>query len=651
MNDAVQPGPKPHAKKKIVIAGLSNAGKSAIFNMFAPSYSEVSNYPHSTVQLIRDECRIGGEIYEIWDTPGVNSLHVLSGEERISRDALITGKPDVIIFTADSTRLKRSLTLFSQIAELSIPTVFALNKTDAAWKGGMAVDSEELSRSIKSPVIEIDAAKAIGLNEIEQAIKKAVPQEGVVQLPHPAVDEAVDTVIRELAGSGRGVSRGEALVFLLGGEREHKLALAEFGQRAAEVIKNASQTLRRKTPTMDLKQAVFNACSAWADRVAENVTAQRLVSAPGFAHYAGWASRHPVFGWPILLGVMWVTFQGVAIVATWIANLLHMTLFAPLTVLIETSISNQVLRDFMVGPYGIVTMGLMNAVETVVPILVVFFLIVGFLEEVGYLPNLSVLANRMFSYMGLTGKAVLSMSLGFGCNTMATMTSRMLESRKERVIAAFLIALGVPCAVQLGVMLAILATTPFSAIVLVIGTVTLTQIVCGILLNRLLKTDRVSDFILELPAFKAPDLKNIGRKTYFRVRSFLVEALPLFMGGAILIYGMDKTGLLRIVKQLSQPIVTGLLSLPDKVTEVFILVLARRELGAVYFKNMVDSGALDIRQIIVGLVVMTLFIPCVSNTMMMIKELGLKTAVYINGAIMVIAIAAGTALNALLGIF
>jgi ferrous iron transport protein B len=306
------------------------------------------------------------------------------------------------------------------------------------------------------------------------------------------------------------------------------------------------------------------------------------------------------------------------------------------------------LHEMIVGNFGILTMGVINAIVTVVPILVVFFLIINFLEDVGYLPNLSVLATRAFAPFGLTGKAVLPIILGTGCNTMATLTSRMMETREERIIVSFLIALGVPCAVQLGVMLAIFATAPFSTLLIVMGSVLATAILCGIALNRFMPARTASTFILELPALHWPDWRNIVQKTYYRIKSFLLEALPMFVFAAALMFALEKSGLLLLIKKWLHPVITGFLSMPDKVTEVFILVLSRREVGAVYFKDMVDKGELDAYQIVTGLVVMTLFIPCISNTMVMIKELGTRWAVSINLAIIAIAILVGGLVDFLL---
>jgi ferrous iron transport protein B len=363
------------------------------------------------------------------------------------------------------------------------------------------------------------------------------------------------------------------------------------------------------------------------------------------AQSMAWASRHPVWGWPIMLAIMYATYQGVAHVATFMADTLDGVIFGPIVARLDEWLTIPQLNEFLIGDFGLLTMGVMNAVVTVVPILIVFFGILNLLEDVGYLPNLSVMANRTLSKVGLTGKASLSLALGLGCNTMATMTSRMMETKRERIIVSFLIALGVPCAVQLGILIAILSTAPFAALLLVIGTVMATQIVTGLILNRMLPPERHGDFILELPPFRTPVWRFTLLKTYYRVKWFLYEATPLFMLGAVIMFVLEKTGGLVVIERFFDPIITGFLALPIQATEVFILVLSRRELGAAYFKDMVDAGMVDFYQVVVGLTVMTLFIPCISNTMVMIKELGPRWAISINLGIVAIATLVGGALN------
>lgn len=632
------------AAKKIVIVGMPNSGKSLVFNKFTHSYSPVANYPQTTISIVRKKATMGMRSYEIIDTPGISSLSIFSEEEMVTRDILLKEKPELVLFCGDATRLKSTLVLLVQICELEIPVVFCLNKIDDAVKRGIMIDSNELFREVNTPVIETAAIHGAGLKELKSAIRTAHVTGAAVQ--YPAFIEKAMIDLLDLFPPENRPSKEVLLLYLIGDEGISGLIRSRYGKEIFSRTNNLLIRIHRNTPAARIRQLIFNAREAWADRVAEKVTTKSSLTATGLTQKAAQATRHPVLGWPILLLILWATFYGVGTIATKMANVLDSWIFLPLTGLCASLFAGfPVLKEFLVGNYGVLTMGIFNAIGTVVPILIVFFMITGFLEDVGYLPNLSVLLNRSLAVFGLTGKSVLPIVLGFGCNTMATLTSRTLETKKERLVASFLIALGIPCAVQLGVLLAIMATAPFSVLLITVTAVLATQIISGIALNKMVPTGIKPVFIMELPQFRIPDLRHVIKKTYYRVKWFLLEAVPLFVLGSALMFTLKITGLLIMIKAALHPVVTGFLSLPEKITDVFILVLARRELGAVYFKGMVDSGQVDYYQTITGLVVITLFIPCISNTMVMIKELGARWAVSLNILIIAIAILVGGLVN------
>ncbi|MBC8414641.1 ferrous iron transport protein B, partial [bacterium] len=632
--------------RKIAIVGTPNAGKSLIFNKLTSSYSIVANYHKTTIAVERNRASIDGNATEVIDTPGISSLHIFSEEERVTRDILLQENPEIVLFCGDATRLKSSLVLLNQIHELGIPAVFCLNMSDEAVSKGVVIDTRELYSEILAPVVETAAIHGTGIQELRTAMKR-VHDEGARMMSQPyhtypsIIENALESML-VLFPEDDQPSKGTLLLYLTKEEGISEMLELKYGYEIISSTRDILNKLYMKNSAEQLRQIIFRARESWADRVAEKVTTRAKFTVTGITQKIAWASRHPIIGWPILALVMWATFYGVGTIATGIADALDGWFFAPATDAITAMLAGYpVVSDFIVGEYGILTMGVFNAIGTVVPILIVFFTITSFLEDLGYLPNLSILLNRMFSVFGLTGKSVLPMVLGFGCNTMATLTSRTLETRKERLVASFLIALGIPCAVQLGVLLAIMATAPFSVLVITLLAVGGTQILSGIALNKLVPTEETADFIMELPNFRFPDMKHVMLKTYYRVKWFLVEALPLFVFGAALMFALQITGILGLIKIALNPIVVGFLSLPDKLTEVFIMVLSRRELGAVYFKDMVDAGQVDYYQTIVGLIVITLFIPCISNTMVMFKELGAKWAIGMNVFIMTIAILVG----------
>lgn len=643
MTSVVNPEP---VKKKIAIVGPPNVGKSTLFNKFSRSYSVVANYPQTTIETFRKDVTFAGGRFELIDTPGLFSLYGVSEDEAVARAVLLNEQPDLLIFCGDATNVKRTLIMLTQVLEMELPTVFCLNKMDEAGRKGISIDRERLAQGVGVPLAVTAAVQGAGLKELEGSARHITPRQALLRYT-PAVEKALDEM-KGIFPVSDTPPRGLLLMLLLEeGEAAATLAKRYGGELAAKA-EAVRERLYQTGSSLLVKNAVFKAREEWADVLIATAVHRNPAGLKSMASEAARFSRHPLFGIPLLFGVLWVTFYGVARISTALAAFLDLLIFAPAAAFIGRLAPNDFMREFLVGNFGIITMGVFNAIGTVVPILLVFFLIINFLEEVGYLPNLGVLLNRMLAPMGLSGKAVMPMVLGFGCNTIATMASRMLETKKERIIASFLIALGVPCAVQLGVLLAILATAPFSALLIVIASIMLTQVGVGLLLNRLIPTQRRADFIMDLPTFYVPNWGNIARKTYFRIKWFLDEALPIFVAASLFMFMLEKTGMLAIIERWGRPVVTGMLSLPAKSMEVFILVLARREIGALHFKDMVDTGLMDYTQTVVGLVVITLFIPCASNTMVMVKELGLRWAAAINVVIIAIAIAVGGGVNLLM---
>src|SRR6185369_10940934 len=211
-------------------------------------------------------------------------------------------------------------------------------------------------------------------------------------------------------------------------------------------------------------------------------------------------------------------------------------------------------RDFLVGDYGLITMGLTYAIAIVLPVVTTFFLLFGFLEDSGYIPRLAVFSDRIFRAMGLNGKAVLPMVLGLGCDTMATMTTRILATPKERLIAILLLALGIPCSAQLATILGILGGISFAALVTLFAVVLSQMVLVGFLAARVLPGDR-SDFIMELPPMRMPRLRNLLTKTVLRVRWYLGEAVPLFLIGTVLLFILDRLGALQGITAAARPLV------------------------------------------------------------------------------------------------
>ena len=387
----------------------------------------------------------------------------------------------------------------------------------------------------------------------------------------------------------------------------------------------------------------------WADATARTFRRIGAMSAGRFRETVNRAVRQPLTGLPILALVLYATYLFVGVFgAQVLVGVLEHQLFGglinPAATAAASYIPLAVVRDFLVGKYGLITMGLTYAIAIVLPVVTTFFLMFGFLEDSGYIPRLAIFSDRLFRSMGLNGKAVLPMILGLGCDTMATMTTRILGTPKERLIAITLLALGVPCSAQLATIMGILGGISVWALLLLFGVVLSQMVLVGFLAARALPGDR-SDFILELPPIRVPRAKNLVTKTALRVRWYLGEAVPLFLVGTALLFVLDRVGALRLLTRAAQPIVTGALGLPSESAGVFVMGFLRRDYGAAGLFRMAHDGTLTGVQSVVALTVMTLFVPCVANLLMIIRERGVRAGLAILAVVTVIAIGTGSVLN------
>jgi ferrous iron transport protein B len=394
--------------------------------------------------------------------------------------------------------------------------------------------------------------------------------------------------------------------------------------------------------------------AAWAHDLAEQVRHVRPHGRKRVEEAIGRAVRQPLTGIPILAGVLYALYLFVGVFgAQTLVNLVEHGVFDRFVNPAAIYLTNRfipiaLVRDLLVGEYGVITMGFTYAIGIVLPVVTTFFLMFGWLEDSGYIPRLAIFCDRTFRVMGLNGKAVLPMVLGLGCDTMATMTTRILGTRKERIIAVLLLALGIPCSAQLATILGILGGISFAALLTLFGVVVLQMFLVGFLAARVLPGER-SDFILELPPIRWPSMRNLLRKTLMRVRWYLGEAVPLFLVGTLVLFVLERTGGLKVLVRVSQPVVTGLLGLPASAAQVFIMGFLRRDYGAAGLYQMAHAHALTSVQAVVALTVMTLFVPCVANFLMIVKEQGLKVGLTILGFITVVALSTGVALNYVLG--
>lgn len=400
----------------------------------------------------------------------------------------------------------------------------------------------------------------------------------------------------------------------------------------------------------DLPARDLDELGRWAHELSGEVRRISHLSLARAQERVSRAVREPLTGLPILALVLYAMYLFVGVFgAQTLVGLLEKDVFGrginPTAIaLANRLVPFAIVRDFLVGQYGLITMGVTYAIAIVLPVVTTFFLMFGFLEDTGYIPRLAIFSDRLFRAMGLNGKAVLPMVLGLGCDTMATMTTRILATPKERLIAIVLLALGIPCSAQLATIMGILGGISVAALVTLFGVVLGQMFLVGFLAARLLPGDR-SPFIMELPPIRLPRIRNLATKTLLRVRWYLGEAVPLFLVGTALLFGLDRLGALVVLARIGRPIVTGLLGLPAETAQVFVMGFLRRDYGAAGLFELAHSGQLTGVQSVVALTVMTLFVPCVANLLMIVRERGWKVSLAILGFITPVAILTGGALN------
>ena len=636
-------------KDKIVIVGNSNVGKSSLFNHLAREYSIVANYPYTTIEIARGTLAIGGRQFELIDTPGIYSLEIQSADEIVTRDILIKEHPECVIQCIDAANLKTSLLLTSQLLELATPLIICLNNVDGAGKKGIEIDSIELSRSLGVPVIETVASEGKGLPDLRRAILDTkYPSNGFKHTEF--IQGHLEKIARHFPDHNRPPS-ALVLLLLLGDALIEEWVQKYYGDAICRNAANEARAIRASVTT-PIGRIVFNRRNEWSNGIVRLVSGTTALTASRLLERFGALARHPVYGWLILAGIVYVTYLLVGkLGAIVLVPAINEHFFNPLTSFIGSLVPFAFWRDFLVGDYGILTLGFANAVGTVIPILALFFFVLNTLEDIGYLPNLCILSNRFFQQIGLSGKSVLPIILGFGCKTAATLTTRILDSKKERYIAIFLIAFAIPCSAQLGINIAVLAFFPISAFIFVFGVLAVVEIVAGVILNKGIQEEARTDFILEIPVIRIPTVKNLLLKTYYRLKWFAVETIPLFVLGALVLFVMERLLILDLLKVFLSPVVVSFLGLPVKCVEVFLLCIARREAGAVILLHLLKAGQIDYVQACVGTITISLFMPCFANVMAMIKELGWKAALLMVLVITGSSILIGGLINHLMRIF
>jgi ferrous iron transport protein B len=574
----------------LLIVGNLKVGKSTIFSWFTGKHRRRVIHSNNGVQLSSGPLGIG-PFGRIVDAPGFHSLHDRSEDALVVRDLLDRRQVGGVLLVLDAKNPTRGLLLACQIARFSFRVAVALNLSDEARQRGVEVDGARLSELLGVPVVETMASEGRGLDQLKKALADARPLK---------IRNEIEKNLDHLAEGSR------------------EIALLETARTQAE-------------------------------RLAGQVVRERPAARVGWSHRLSALSRRLSTGIPIAFLVLALTYFFVGwFGAGVLVDLLEGKLFGGLVLPVLDSWVSHIpwhwMREMLTGQFGLLTVGLTLSLAIVLPVLATFFFAFALMEDSGYLPRLSLLTDRVLRKIGLNGKGVLPLVMGLSCVTMAVMTTRVLDSRKQRVIATLLLILAMPCAPLLSVMMVLLARLSAGATVVFFGLLILQFFLAGVLANLLVPGKR-PDLVLELPPLRAPRLMNVLVKTGQQIRWFLKEAIPYFLLGALVLFLLDQMGVLQVLRDGLQPVSSRLLGLPAESADVFFLTIIRREAGAALLAQQYTAGMYDGVQVMVTLLVMTLMIPCINSVLVMYKERGFKIATVTLATVFLYALLMGGLVN------
>ena len=562
--------------------GNPNVGKSVVFSRLTGVNVIASNYPGTTVGYSRGFMKLGEERAEVIDVPGTYTLETTSEAEEVALRMLDSG--DVVINVVDATNLERNLYLTLQLLERNVPVVVALNMWDDTKHRGININLERLHELLGVPVIPTVATTGEGVKELVDRISEAASPE----TPERNRDERWATV-----GS-----------------------------------------------IIDQVQRVTHRHHTWVERLAD-------------------VSVKPISGIIIALAVLAAAFFVIRFIGEsligYVFDPLFNNLWAPVLVRLSDLLGGSgFFHDVVIGrlingevdfaqSFGLLSSGLYVPFGMVLPYIVSFYFVLGLLEDVGYLPRLAVLLDTIMHRLGLHGYAIIPTLLGLGCNVPAIMATRILESQRERFIAATLISIAVPCAALQAMIFGLVGERGGQYVAIVYGTLFVVWVILGVILRHAVR-GFTPELLIEIPPYRLPLWRAMLQKLWMRTYGFLVEAVPIILGALLVINILYALGIFNAIANFAAPVVTGLLGLPKEAVVAMVIGFLRKDVAI----GMLAPLALSAEQLVVGSVVLAMFFPCIATFVVLFRELGVVNMLKSMGVMIIAALLVGGALNLIL---
>ena len=568
--------------KKILLIGNPNVGKSVVFSRLTGVRVIASNYPGTTVGYTKGFTQLGGERAEIIDVPGTYTLEPTSEAEEIASRMLDTG--DLVINVVDATNLERNLYQTLQLLERKIPMIVALNMWDDTQHRGIHIDLDRLRELLGVPVIPTVAVSGQGIKELVENIPKAISPD----TPTRSHDERWTTI--------------------------------------GSIIEQVQRVSHRH--------------HTWLERLGD-------------------ASVKPLTGGIIALvtlaGAFWVIrFIGESLIG-YVLEPLFNNLWAPVVLRLSNFLDGTgFFHDILVGKLiggeidfveslGLLTTGLYVPFAMVLPYIISFYLVLGLLEDIGYLPRLAVLMDTIMHRLGLHGYAIIPSMLGMGCNVPAILATRILESKRERFIAATLISIAIPCAALQAMIFGLVGEHGAQYVAIVYGTLFIVWVILGIIINRFTK-GYSPELLIEIPPYRLPPWRTVLQKLWMRSAGFLKEAIPIILAAVFVINVLYVLGVFDAIANFTAPVITGLLGLPKEAVTAIIIGFLRKDVAL----GMLAPLALSANQLVIGSVVLAMFFPCIATFVILIRELGVLNMLKAAGIMIITALLVGGVLNLIL---
>ena len=643
---------------KILLAGNPNTGKSVFFNRITGIGVIVSNYPGTTVELMEGRTKFNGREITVIDLPGTYSLGAGSMDERVARAAILEEKPAVVINIVDAANLERNLYLTLQLLELQTPVVVALNMVDEARKRGIEIDHEKLSKLLGVPVIPTIATRGEGIRKVVDTALKVFDRKLII---HPmkvqygrdieAIIQKLEKIVEErLKTFPRNMRSRAVSILLLEGDPEIVEEIRKIDEEVARIARDFArkiEELHGEPASLRIAKERYGVAHSIAKAVTTKYEKKVLLR-----DKLDILTTNIYTGFPIMIGVWISLFALLLYGGSFLEELIVFGWESYIAPLIEKELSYIIPNTFI---YHVVSRGLILGLEAglavVVPYVTLFYIALAILEDTGYLTRMAYLMDNFMHKVGLHGRAIIPLIAGYGCNVPAIMGTRVLETRRERVLAAFLITL-IPCSARTVVILGLIGQYIGLLAVLSIYALNLGIVaISGLFLNRIIKGEIVG-LVMELPPYRIPHPVPVLKKTWIRFREFVYIAFPLLILGSLILSSLEYSGALQPIASLMSPIVVGVLGLPALTGITLFFGVLRKEMTLemliVIFGTTDFLAIMNITQMIVFTIVVTLYFPCIATFAVLGKELGWKTATLIAISTIILAIAIGGITNLIL---